>query len=113
LQERKCNIISKRILNIATNLCMTFICRELRDIIMEIRSDFRQVQSKVYRPTQIRSKRKVVMAMTMMMMTRLVITVMTAVTTTKMMTHLYLWTLRLCYDKKIWCCGRLCRKPAR
>jgi len=69
---------------------MTFICRELHDNIMEIQSDFQQVQSKVYRPTQIRSKTKVVMAMAMMMMTRIVIMVMTAVTTTKMMTHLYL-----------------------
>lgn len=69
---------------------MTFICRELHDNITEIQSDFRQVQSRVYRPTQISSKTKVVMAMTMMMMTRIVIMIMAAVMTTKMMTHLYL-----------------------
>jgi len=70
---------------------MTSICRELHDNITEIRSDFRQIQSRIYRPTQIRSKAKVVMAMIMMMMTLwTVIMVMTAVTTTKMMTGLYL-----------------------
>jgi hypothetical protein len=63
---------------------MTLICRELRDNITEIRSDFRQIQSRIFRPTQIRSKANVVMAMIMMMMMIwTVIMLMTAVTTTK------------------------------
>jgi hypothetical protein len=68
------------------------MCRELHDNITEIRRDFRQIQSRVYRLTQIRSKAKVFTAMMMMMMmiVWIVIMVMTAVTTTKMMTRLYL-----------------------
>lgn len=70
-------------------LCVTIICRELHGNITEFRRDFRQIQSRIYRPTQIRSKAKVVMAMIMMMMIWTVIMVVTAVTTTKMMTRLY------------------------
>jgi len=75
---------------------MTLICRELHDNTEEIRRDFRQIQSRIYKPNQIRSKAKVVMAMLMLlpmmmlMMIWTVIMVMTAVTTTKMMTRLYL-----------------------
>ena len=70
---------------------MTLICRELHDNIKEIRRDFRQIQSRIYKPNQIRSKAKVVVVMLMLlMMIRTVIMVMTAVTTTKMMTRLYL-----------------------
>ena len=70
---------------------MTFTCRELHDIITEIRSDFRQIQSRIYRPTQIRSKTKVVVAMIMMMLIWTAIMVMTAVRTAKMMTRLYIF----------------------
>jgi len=73
------------------------ICRELHDTIKEIRRDFRQIQSRIYKPNQIRSKAKVVMEMLMlllmimlMVMVWAVIMVMTAVATTKMMTRLYL-----------------------
>ena len=68
---------------------MTFMGRELHDNIKEIRRDFRQIQSRIYKPTQILSKGKVVMAMIMMMlMLRKVIMVTTAVTTTKMIIRL-------------------------